>query len=60
MAWLFLSYKTKQYSVFNDLVVYGMACEKIKVRSWYNPMRWVKGKYYQCRVNPRDMYLEIK
>ena len=40
-----------------DLIVYGSSYTKTIVRSWYNPLRWIKGRYYKVRIDPKDIYL---
>lgn len=42
--------------VFDDLITYGIAAKIVVTRAWYNPMRWLAGKCYQKRIDPKDLY----
>jgi len=39
--------------IINDLMIYGTSVKIVFTRAWYNPMRWIKGKYHQKRLDPR-------
>jgi hypothetical protein len=34
-----------------DLATYGMAAKIVYTRAWWNPMRWIKGKEHQQRID---------
>ena len=34
----------------------GVACAKAGTRSWYNPMRWIKGRSYVKVIPPEKLY----
>lgn len=39
-----------------DTIIYGTAVSKLGCRKWYNPVRWLKGKYYIKCINPGEVY----
>jgi hypothetical protein len=41
----------------DDLMIYGTCVKIVGIRRWYNPMRWIKGKVFQKRIDPKDMYV---
>lgn len=38
----------------NDIATYGNYFATVYPRRWYNPMRWLRGKFHQKRIDPRD------
>ncbi len=48
---------TPEYQkLFQYAMLYGKAACGIKERKWYNPLRWVKGKYYEKVISPLEFY----
>lgn len=48
---------TKDYDQYlNDLSTYGVHIKVMYVRAWWNPMRWIKGKCSERRIDPRKYY----
>lgn len=43
--------------LIDDLMFYGTCVKIVYARALYNPMRWINGKYYQKRIDPKDMYV---
>ena len=41
-----------------DQLLYGCSFAKTGLRSWYNPFRWIKGKEYRKRIDPRKVYIK--
>lgn len=42
--------------LFLQAMIYGKGSCMIKERKWYNPMRYIKCKYYQKNINPLGIY----
>lgn len=45
--------------LFKHAVAYGKAICGIKERKWYNPMRWIRGKYYEDVISPLKFYKPV-
>lgn len=42
----------KELKLFeNDLATYSEAAKIVFTRAWWNPMRWLRGKYHQKRID---------
>jgi len=37
-----------------DAILYGSCVYLTKIRPWWSPMRWIKGKIYRQRIRPTD------
>jgi hypothetical protein len=35
----------------NDILICGTAAKIVFTRAWWNPMRWLRGKYHQKRID---------
>jgi hypothetical protein len=46
----------KIQNVFNDMIYYGTAFTKFGIRKWYNPMRYILGRYYHKHINLRNVF----
>ena len=45
--------------LLSDLWIEGICFQKIGMRKWYNPMRYIKGIVYNKRIRPSDVYRKV-